>query len=96
MDTLTTTLPKLNIGDVVRVQTKLMEGEHIRKQKFEGIVIARNNSGIASTFTVRAIIEGFGVERIYPLHSPSIEKISVLGHEKVRRGKLYYLRKKKR
>lgn len=88
-------LPKINIGDVVRVQTKLKEGDHVRKQRFEGIVIARKSSGIASTFTVRAVIEGYGVERIFPLYSPSIEKIAVLRHEKIRRAKLYYLRRGK-
>lgn len=88
-------LPKITIGDVVRVQTKLKEGEHLRKQRFEGIVIARKGSGISSTFTVRAIIEGYGVERVFPLYSPSIEKVAVIRHEKIRRAKLYYLRRKK-
>ena len=80
-------------GDVVRVHTKAKEGEEIRKQRFEGIVMGQKGKGIQQTFTVRKVIDGCGVERIFPLYSPAIEKIEVLSHTKVRRAKLNYLRK---
>ena len=81
-----------NVGDTVKVYFKIVEGTSERVQGFEGIVIAKNNSGIRKTFTVRKISYGVGVERIVPLHSPRIEKIEVLRRGKVRRAKLYYLR----
>ena len=81
-----------NVGDTVKVYFKIVEGTSERVQGFEGIVIAKNNSGIRKTFTVRKISYGVGVERIFPLHSPRIEKIEVLRRGKVRRAKLYYLR----
>ena len=81
-----------NIGDTVRVSFKIVEGNNERIQVYEGIVIAKNNSGIRKTFTVRKISYGVGVERIFPLHSPRIEKIQVVRRGRVRRAKLYYLR----
>lgn len=81
-----------NVGDTIKVFFKIVEGASERVQGFEGIVIAKNNSGIRKTFTVRKISYGVGVERIFPLHSPRIEKIEVLRRGKVRRAKLYYLR----
>ena len=82
-------------GDKVRVHTKFMEGKETRKQRFEGIVISRKGQGISKTFTVRKVTGGCGVERIFPLYSPTIEKIDILKQRKARRAKLYYLRKKK-
>ena len=83
-----------NIGDTVRVSFKIVEGTTERIQVFEGIVIAKNNSGIRKTFTVRKISYGVGVERIFPLHSPRIDKIEVVRYGRVRRAKLYYIRGK--
>ena len=85
-----------NVGDTIKVFFKIVEGTSERVQGFEGIVIAKNNSGIRKTFTVRKISYGVGVERIFPLHSPRIEKIEVLRRGKVRRAKLYYLRERLR
>ena len=81
-----------SVGDTVKVFFKIVEGTTERVQVFEGIVIAKNNSGIRKTFTVRKISYGVGVERIFPIHSPRIEKIEVLRRGRVRRAKLYYLR----
>ncbi len=81
-----------NIGDTVKVYFKIVEGTTERIQVFEGVVIAKKNSGIRRTFTVRKISYGVGVERIFPLHSPRIEKIEVSRRGRVRRAKLYYLR----
>ncbi len=80
-------------GDTVRVHVKIKEGEKERIQVFEGVVIARKHGGVRETFTVRKISFGVGVERIFPLHSPSIDKIEVVRRGRVRRAKLYYLRK---
>jgi large subunit ribosomal protein L19 len=82
------------IGDTVKVFFKIVEGANERVQVFEGIVIAKNNGGLRRTFTVRKISYGVGVERIFPLHSPRIEKIEVTRRGRVRRAKLYYLRDK--
>jgi large subunit ribosomal protein L19 len=84
--------PSIVIGDTVRVHVKIREGERERIQVFEGTVIARNNSGIAETFTVRRVAYGVGVERVFPLHSPNVAKIETVRKGKVRRSKLYYLR----
>jgi len=85
-------LPKLEIGDTVRVFVKVVEGSRERLQAFEGIVIKMQGGGIRETFTVRRISYGIGVERTFPLHSPRIGSIEVVRHGKVRRAKLYYLR----
>jgi large subunit ribosomal protein L19 len=80
------------IGDTVKVHFKIVEGKSERIQIYEGLVIALNNSGIRRTATVRKISYGVGVERIFPLHSPRVEKIEVTRRGKVRRAKLYYIR----
>jgi len=87
-------VPEFNIGDTVDVQVKIVEEGKTRVQAFEGIVIARKGSGIRETFTVRKISYGEGVERVFPLHSPAVDKIVVVKKGDVRRAKLYYLKKK--
>lgn len=85
--------PDFRPGDTVQVYTKVREGDKERIQMFEGVVIKRKNASARSTFTVRKVSYGVGVERIFPLHSPTIEKIEVKQKGDVRRSKLYYLRK---
>jgi len=85
-------VPEFRVGDTVDVHLKLIEGDRERVQLFRGTVIARRGKGSRATFTVRRIVQGEGVERIFPLHSPSILKIEVSRPGKVRRAKLYYLR----
>ena len=85
-------IPGFNPGDTVRVSVKIVEGERERLQAFEGVVIRKRRSGTGSTFTVRRVSHGVGVERTFLLHSPRLEKVVVLRHGKVRRAKLYYLR----
>src|SRR3989338_415868 len=85
-------VPSFKVGDTIKVHTKVAEGEKERIQVFQGIVIARKGTGIHQSFTVRRISYGEGVERVFPLHSPRIEKIEVETEGKVRRSKLYYLR----
>ncbi len=80
-------------GDTVKVQVKIVEGDKSRIQAFQGVVISRQNGGIRESFTVRKISNGIGVERCFPLHSPSVEAIEVVTRGHVRRAKLYYLRK---
>ena len=93
---LKTDIPVFRSGDTVAVDVKVVEGNRTRLQVFEGVVIAISSGhGIDKTFTVRKISNGIGVERIFPLHSPVIENIKVLKKGKVRRAKLYYLRKLK-
>jgi len=84
--------PVMAIGDTVRVHLKVKEGNRERIQVFEGTVIAKKHGGIEETFTVRRISYGVGVEKVFPIHAPSIEKVEVVRHGKVRRAKLYYLR----
>ena len=89
-------LPEIRPGDLVKVHQKIKEKDKERKQIFEGIVIAKKHGkGITATITVRKEVKGIGVERIFPLHSPTIENIEVLERHKVRRAKLYYLRELK-
>ena len=83
--------PVVTVGDTVRVHLKVKEGNRERIQIFEGTVIAKKHGGIEETFTVRRISYGIGVEKVFPLHAPSIEKVEVVRHGKVRRAKLYYL-----
>src|SRR5512132_306073 len=86
-------VPKMRAGDTVRVHTKIKEGDKERIQVFEGVVIAyRKGQPGSSMFTVRKMSYGVGVERMFPVHSPRIDKIEVLGHGEVRRSRLYYLR----
>ena len=90
-----TDLPDFRVGDTIRVHVKIVEGDKERIQPFEGVVIRKRKGGIRSTFTVRKISYGIGVERIFPFHSPRIEHIDVVGRGKVRRAKLFYLRNRK-
>lgn len=89
---LVTEIPQFKAGDTVAVHVKVIEGEKERIQLFSGVCIKRRGGGINATFTVRKISNGIGVERIFPLHSPRIDKIEVLRVGRVRRAKLYYLR----
>jgi len=89
---LKSSIPSFQVGDTVKVHVKIKEGDKERIQIFEGVVIARRNGDLRSSFTVRKISFGQGVERIFPLHSPIIDKIEVSKRGKVRRAKLYYLR----
>ena len=84
--------PKVEVGDTVRVHIKVKEGNRERIQVFEGTVIAKKHGGISETITVRRISYGVGVEKVFPVHSPSIDKIEVVRNGAVRRAKLYYLR----
>jgi large subunit ribosomal protein L19 len=86
------TTPEFRPGDTVRIHVRVVEGDKERIQMFQGVVIARRGDGTRETFTVRKISGGIGVERIFPLHSPNVDKIEVLRQGKVRRAKLYYLR----
>ncbi|MCH5157593.1 MAG: 50S ribosomal protein L19 [Clostridiales bacterium] len=86
-------VPHFDVGDTVRVSVKVKEGNRERIQAFEGIVIAKKNGSVRETFTVRRISFGIGIERTFPLHSPRITAIQVMKHGRVRRAKLYYLRK---
>ena len=87
-------LPQFRAGDRVRVEIAILEGEKRRTQFFEGVVIRRRGHGLGETFTVRRVSSGEGVERIFPLHSPTVKKIQVIGRGKTRRAKLYYLRER--
>ena len=90
---LRTDLPEFRAGDTVRVHVKVAEGDKERIQIFQGVVIRRRGSGTRASFAVRKVSAGVGVERVFPLHSPVIDKIEVVRHGRVRRAKLYYLRK---
>ena len=85
-------VPQVEVGDTVRVHVKVKEGARERIQVFEGIVIAKKHGGIEETITVRRMSYGVGVEKVFPVHSPSIDKIETVRHGYVRRAKLYYLR----
>lgn len=86
-------IPPFKVGDTVKVHVKIVEGDKQRIQAYQGVVIARQNGGIRESFTVRKISNNIGVERVFPLHSPSVEQIEVVTRGHVRRAKLYYLRK---
>ncbi len=90
---LKTDVPAIRIGDTVRVHVRIVEGDKVRIQLFEGVVIARKHGGVRETLTVRKTSFGYGVERVFPLHSPVVDKIEVVRSGKVRRAKLYFLRK---
>lgn len=85
-------IPDVRPGDTVRVLVRVVEGEKERLQPFEGVCIARKGGGVRETMTVRRVSSGVGIERIFPLHSPSIAELKILRRGKVRRAKLYYLR----
>jgi large subunit ribosomal protein L19 len=85
-------LPAFRAGDTVKVHVRIVEGNRERVQVFEGVVIARNRKGSRTSFTVRKVSYGVGVERVFPLHSPMIEKVDVVTRGRVRRSKIYYLR----
>jgi len=87
-------LPELNPGDTVKVFVRIVEGNKERTQAFEGTIIKKRGSGVGKTITVRKIFQGVGVERVFPVYSPRIEKIAVLRRGEVRRAKLYYLRER--
>jgi large subunit ribosomal protein L19 len=86
--------PQLRPGDTVEVQVRVIEGDKERQQKFRGEVINVRGSGLRKTFTVRKISDGIGVERTFPLHGPAVAEVKVIKHSKVRRAKLFYLRRK--
>jgi large subunit ribosomal protein L19 len=86
-------LPSFSAGDTIKVHVKIREGEKERIQVFQGVVISKRNNGAQSTFTVRKISYGVGVERVFPTHSPFIDQIEVIAKGRVRRAKIYYLRK---
>lgn len=85
-------IPNFNPGDTVRVHSRIREGEKERVQVFEGVVIRQRNSGLRTTFTVRKVSYGVGVERIFPIHSPRIDKVEVVSGGAVRRARIYYIR----
>lgn len=85
-------VPEFGVGDTVKVYIKIKEGNRERTQMFEGFVLKKQNGGISETFTVRRVAHGCGIERVFPLHSPVVDKVEVVRYGKVRRAKLYYLR----
>lgn len=93
-DHIRTDLPTFQVGDTIKLFTKIIEGEKQRIQAFEGIIIARKGAGTRATFTIRRISKGIGVEKIIPINSPNIAKIEVLKQGYVRRAKLYYMRER--
>ena len=93
-DYMKTEVPVFAVGDTVKVIVKVVEGKNERLQAFEGVVIAKKNGGVRETFTVRRVSFGIGIERTFQVHSPRIDKITVIRHGKVRRAKLYYLRER--
>ncbi len=91
-DSIKTDAPSFEVGDTVRVHVRITEGNKTRIQVYEGTVIAKKHGGISETFTVRRVAHGCGVERVFPLHAPAVEKVEVVRTGKIRRAKLYYLR----
>lgn len=91
-DSMKKEMPVLNVGDLVKVYVKITEGDKSRIQVFEGTVIAKKHGGISETFTVRRVAHGCGIERVFPVHSPAVDKVEVVREGVVRRAKLYYLR----
>jgi large subunit ribosomal protein L19 len=91
-DSLKKEMPEFEIGDTIKVDVNIREGERERIQVFEGTVIARKGSGVSETFTVRRVSYGVGVERVFPVHSPNVKGVSIIRKGHVRRAKLYYLR----
>jgi large subunit ribosomal protein L19 len=89
---LRTDIPKISVGDTVKVHIKIVEGSRERIQVFEGFVLKKQNGGVSQTFTVRRIASGVGVEKTFPVHSPRIDKIEVVRQSDVRRAKLNYMR----
>jgi len=87
-------MPRLDVGDTINVHTRIIEGDKERIQVYQGVLIARRGRGINETITVRRIVDGQGVERVFPVHSPRIAKFEVVRHGDVRRSKLYYLRER--
>jgi len=85
-------MPAFTSGDTVRVHVRVREGDKERIQIFEGVVIGRRGGGVRESFTVRKVSYGIGVERVFPVHSPTVDRVQVVRHGKVRRAKLYYLR----
>jgi len=92
MENMRKDLPPFKAGDTLRVHVKITEGDKQRIQVFQGVCIKRHNNGVGSSFTVRKVSNGMGVERVFPLHGPCVDKIEVMTIGKVRRAKLYYLR----
>jgi large subunit ribosomal protein L19 len=90
-----TNLPEIRIGDKVKVSTRIVEGNRQRLQVFEGVVIGRHRGNNRETITVRKVSYGIGVERVFPVHSPNVDKIEIVAHTKIRRAKLYYLRERR-
>jgi len=91
-DSLKNEVPAVTVGNTVRVHVRIKEGERERIQMFEGTVIAKQHGGVSETFTVRRVAHGVGVERVFPLHSPTVVKVETIRRGRVRRCKLYYLR----
>ena len=85
-------VPSFNVGDTVKVYAKIKEGNRERIQVFEGTIISKKHGGINETFTVRRVAHGCGIERVFPVHSPVVEKVEIVRSGRVRRAKLYYLR----
>ncbi len=85
-------VPELNVGDTVKVHVRIQEGDKSRIQVFEGTIIAKKHGGISETFTVRRVAHGCGIERVFPVHSPAVDKVEIVRRGVVRRAKLYYLR----
>lgn len=91
-DSIKESAPQFSVGDTVKVHVRITEGDKSRIQVFEGTVIAKKHGGVSETFTVRRVSHGCGVERVFPLHSPAVDKVEIVRLGDVRRAKLYYLR----